>query len=245
MKKIIEILKKMWWIPLLIIIVMITLYFSINCNKKEKSNIIIKDTALIIEEIKQVKELISAQYFGEVYADLYEIYNEKNIEIKAIKEDKTLTKNEKNSRLKKLFKTYTRLENYKESNKPILVYIGRGWVNAVVDLKTLQFKVKKDPVSKISSININVDSPKLIAPVINPYFIPEKKIPGYDIFIGENDTSLTATEVEEVKALCIKKLKEDAEKSNILETAKESAVNTLKKFFTQLGFQPVNISFNQ
>ena len=242
--KILNYLKKIWWIFLVIVVVFAIFKFTNVFGERPKKNPIkIIDTSLIVEEIKQISELISAQYYGEVHADLYEIYARKKEEIKKINDDPTIPPQEKQKQIRQMYTTYTKLKNYKEGDAPLLVYIARGYVNAVIDLTNIKYDMNENKDTKIKTISILLDSPKLLEPVINPYFIKEENIPGYEIFIGETNTNLSDQEVKEVKLLCSQKLVDEAGKSNIIESAKESAEASIKNFFTLLGYQ-VEIEFN-
>ena len=64
---------------------------------------------------------------------------------------------------------------------------------------------------------------------INPWFIPERRVPGFDILIAEK--KVTFDEMKALKSKCIKILRERAKKAGILETAQENGEEALKEFF--------------
>ena len=127
------------------------------------------------------------------------------------------------------------IAQYQTTNKRgDLVYIGRGWVRAGYDLNKLtdeDFKVSNDTliIYDLSAEVLDAD--------INPWFIPGK-VPGYQLFLnGKNKAVKSAedlTEVNLVKIECRKKLVQDAIAMNLLDSAKNTAEETLESFMSLL-----------
>ncbi len=78
-KILITIFKKTWYIFLIIILYIV--FGSLNLiplqfNIFKKNKVEILETPVLIKEIKDIGQLICAEYYGEVYADLFEAYDE-------------------------------------------------------------------------------------------------------------------------------------------------------------------------
>ena len=134
-----DIIKKFWWT--LLIPVVYFVFASINflpawLNFIPKKTITITETPINIEQIKKIDYLITAEYYGEIYADIYEVYDSI---IHKIGDD---YKHFNDSITNK----YTHLKNYlsKKDSKPKLIYIGRGTVQAKVDFT----KITKEEIGR-------------------------------------------------------------------------------------------------
>jgi hypothetical protein len=342
MNNILNFLKK-FWIPIAII----ALYFllaglhflpnGINIFKKKK--LIIDDTPVMVKEIKELGELSTCEFYGEVYADINEVYedviinlkdslainpaafyknysglkeyfsrsntyrmkeieynsekrkyeallnehlkkleefkqNEQNLnqQIAAISDDRKekkqlknqlddLSKNIEDSKSnfqneqKKYVETGNNFNKIKEDFSQYkkdrnLVYIGRGWVKAGIDLKQLtEDNIIIDHGDSVS-IQILVSDPLILDADINPWFIytDEKKVKGFEIFVAKTgsiftDKNFTDFEVTQLKLKCKEKLRKEAIEKGLLNNAKTSAVQTLENFFHIIGFEKVAVHF--
>lgn len=127
-------------------------------------------------------------------------------------------------------------KRYKQKNN--LVYIGRGFVKAGYDLKSIN-PGKDIWVDSDDSLTVHFRIPEveILDSVINPWFIPNQ-IKGYEIFIQEgNDYS--HAEVTRIKISCVQKLAKVAREKGILDMAKKSGEDALERFFQLLGFEKV------
>lgn len=142
-------------------------------------------------------------------------------------------------------------EEFSQSKKNRnLVYIGRGWVKAGIDLKTLSEDDLIIEKGDSLSIQILISDPFILDADINPWFIytDKKKVKGYEVFIAKTgsiftENNFTDYEVTQLKLKCKARLKEDAINKGLLMNAKSSAVQTLKNFFRLIGFQKVDVHF--
>jgi hypothetical protein len=333
------------WIPLSII----ALYFLLSgigfmpkgLNIFRKDKLMIDDTPVLVKEIRELGQLTTSEFYGEVYADINEVYkdivenlkdslvanqavfyknysglkdyqlrlnrykskeiefetekarlkevlddykkkteefgpNEKKLidEIAALNDDRK-EKKQLNNRLEEIRKQYAQAtekfyeaqKNYQEALASFnrqkddfaqyrkdrnLVYIGRGWVKAGIDLKKINEGDILVKGSDSLSIQIFVSNPEILDADINPWFIhtDEKKVKGFEIFIARTGSILaeqnfTDHEVTHLKKKCKDKLKQEAIKKGLLSNAKSSAVNTLESFFRLVGFHKVNVLFNK
>ncbi len=134
------------------------------------------------------------------------------------------------------------LNKYRKRNN--LVYIGRGWVKAGFNLKKLQTGEENTDIyideEDSLKVFVHVEPPEIIDSVINPWFIPEKEIQGYEIFI-EAGKNYSHQEVTKVKMQCVENLVDVAIEKGLFDLATKSGINTLEHFFRLLGFQEVNI----
>ncbi|PID89806.1 MAG: hypothetical protein CSA05_03400 [Bacteroidia bacterium] len=285
------IVKKTWRVLLIIILYLIIDFFGIIpsfgfFNKQEVS---INNTPLLIKEIKEIGELISAEFYGEVYADLGQVYDRLAVQYKdsgkaVVEQQKSLYPKlaEYISAVKKVEKTQKKykeallkhkegLEKYNSNpyqmqlNAQILqdatrkmddaenkkdelrrtrniVYIGRGCVKAGFDFKGIEETNLQIQENNNDTLVIKIPSPKIIDNDINPWFIREKKIKGYELFMErKNGYFFTDAEVRAVKLLCKTKMLESAKKKGILEKAEKSGLLAMESFFKVLGLEKFKI----
>lgn len=311
--------------------------YSLNIFKKKQ--LLIDETPVVVKEIRELGELTTSEFYGEVYADLNEVYDDlimnkkdsilqnkgiyfnqfsgleeymgkyesqsgKEIEYKSGREryerilndhlkkldefkqnekqlNEEIAKNENNRKERR--KLENRLDDlrrnladdkrkfedeqreferikadYKEQHfkfkenqkKRNLVYIGRGWVKAGIDLKD----ITEDDIildeDDSASIQIRVADPVILDADINPWFIytDEKKVKGFEVFIAKTGSILssknfTDKEVTALKKKCKEKLKASAIEKGVLVNAENSAVQTLENFFHLVGFKKVDVRF--
>ncbi len=341
MLKISNFIRKYWFIFLAI-----GLYFllaalnilprGINIFKKQK--LVIDNTPVLIKEIKELGELTTCEFYGEVYADLNEVYDDlienskdsismnpdayfqeysgledymskfsgyKNKELefnsasvkyeaqlsehikkletykdddKKLKDDIAMATDGKEKKqletrnnvligniqsenkafesIKNNFKnisndyTEKRVDFWESRKKRNLVYIGRGWVKAGINLKNLtEDDIIIDEDDSVS-IQILISDPVILDADINPWFIytDDKKVKGYEVFMAKtgsilSDKNFTDKEVTQLKIKCKEKLKIDALEKGLLKNASSSATKTLENFFRLIGFKKVSVRF--
>ncbi len=120
----------------------------------------------------------------------------------------------------------------KKTLKQQIVLLGRGWVKAGFNFEKFSpanFKY----VSSSRCIYLIGMKPEILSCTINPWFIPEKKVKGFELvlYTGKaNDPKL----MSQVKEDCLLKLRQAALEQNILGKAEENAKQNLKTFFSLL-----------
>lgn len=252
----------------------------------------IAKTPVVVEEIREIGELITAEFYGEVYADLNECYEELLTEypdsfinhkyallqqykglnkfekdftelakkqakvheldstLTLAQADTTMRANAKQRKLQNIDKNMATANanlisakakydaNYKNSN---LIYLARGWVKVGFNFtkateNDLQLEKSNDTVW------IKIAKPVILNADINPWFIPEKEVKGFEIFKQASRT-FTDDEIRLVKARCKKRLIEDATDKGIMTRAAESGKGSLEQFFGLLGFGTTEIQY--
>ena len=114
-----------------------------------------------------------------------------------------------------------------------LVLIGRGWVKAGFDFGELSDRnFRYDETRKrIHFIGLQ---PQIISATINPWFIPEEGVEGFEFLIAERGARLKPVYTKMVKQRCLDKLQQQAMDKQILERSQENAETHLKAFFSLL-----------
>ena len=121
-------------------------------------------------------------------------------------------------------------KDIKKELKTDLAIIGRGWVKAGIDFGELNdqnFVYDEDH----QIVHIYGVYPKIISKDINPWFIPEKQIPGFQILESRNANFEHA---KVVKQYCIDKLEKMALEAGIIEQAERQSKETIKNFISLL-----------
>ena len=119
----------------------------------------------------------------------------------------------------------------RSANRKELVYIGRGWVKAGFDFQNFsesQFTYHEDQ----KYIRMRGLIPKILDADINPWFIPEKEIRGFELFKYRG--KLDFDDVARVKKLCKTKLIQAAYDRQILEIATKNASEFFQRFFSAI-----------
>ncbi|MCH6236440.1 hypothetical protein [Cognataquiflexum rubidum] len=116
----------------------------------------------------------------------------------------------------------------KETRKK-LAMVGRGWVKAGFDFTNL------DPSSiviydDVSEVHIFGLAPTILNADINPWFIPEKGIPGFEIL--DYNGRVDFKDAKRVKEYCVEKLMSFAHRADILKNAEIQGAKTLKNLFS-------------
>ena len=334
-------IKKYWFIFLLIIVYILIAGLNLlprSLNVFKKQRLLIDETPIVVKEVREIGELTTSEFYGEVYADLNEVYNEMLVEFKdslnfnptalyenypgleryrkdarEFRADELFFKNKSESYELFLTEYYLKLEDYrskelelkkeisssgskserkklerrlsdlkdktieekkafvkrkdnfnkaekafrgkkidfrKERKTRNLVYIGRGWVKAGVNLKGLTDEEIFIDDSDSLYIHILIPEPEILDVDINPWFIytEKKKIKGFELFIAKTGSMLssenfTDVEINSVKHKCKLRLEQNAIEKGLLRNAKSSASSTLVNFFHLLGFDKVKINF--
>jgi hypothetical protein len=116
----------------------------------------------------------------------------------------------------------------KETRKK-LAMVGRGWVKAGFDFTNLDPSavVIYDDVSEVHIFGL---APSILNADINPWFIPEKGIPGFEIL--DYNGKVDFKDAKRVKEYCVEKLMSFAHRAEILKNAEIQGAETLKNLFS-------------
>ncbi len=283
---------------------------------------VLKDTPVQVESIREIGQLITAEYYGEVISSLKEVVNEKdynelkefntivndlhedfkeamvefsqeehsgsnqkiydafkknypelvgnklfgtylyyirekikNNNYKRSELDNALRTAKRNRLIKRLYKNNLhwrdkllkiQTDDFKEVKKEMvkrsskkdfrhsrLVIVGRGWVKAGFDFrKFTERNFHYDGTYKrIHFIGLE---PKVLSATINPWFIPEEGVEGFEFLIAERGARLKPEYTRIVKQRCLDKLQQQAMEKQILMRSKKNAEYWLKNFFSLL-----------
>lgn len=122
-----------------------------------------------------------------------------------------------------------------KKRKQDIVFIGRGWVKAGFRFKQLnETNFYYDDQRKI--IRFYGLSPVVLDEDINPWFIPEKKVKGFELV--DFYKKATFEEAKAVKIRCKEELLEQAYKADILQQAQINGEESLQSFFALLTNEP-------
>ncbi len=281
----------------------------------------LKNTPVQVESIKQIGQLITAEYYGEVISSLQEVINEKDYQnamqfdtvvndlheefkeaVKEFSEEKVkgrskkiykafvneysgLVNNEQfgsylyfiNEKLrgnqynlkdparelnpyytrrliKKLctdkvwrnklfalqtdeFKSITKKAKQEKLKKEFrhsrLVLIGRGWVKAGFDFRNFSNRNFRYDATRHRIHFIGME-PQILSATINPWFIPEEGVEGFEFLIAERGARFKPEYTNIVKQRCLDKLQQQALEKQILLKSKENAEQNLRSFFSLL-----------
>ena len=116
----------------------------------------------------------------------------------------------------------------KETRKK-LAMVGRGWVKAGFDFTNLDPSaiVIYDDVKEVHIFGL---APSILNADINPWFIPEKGIPGFEIL--DYNGKVDFKDAKKVKEYCVEKLMSFAHRAEILKNAEIQGAETLKNLFS-------------
>ncbi len=123
----------------------------------------------------------------------------------------------------------------KRERKRDIVFIGRGWVKAGYKFEELNERnFAYDENNKL--IRFYGLSPIVLDKDINPWFIPENKIKGFELV--DFYKGATFEEAKIVKKRCKEKLLEQAYHAGIMKQAQKNGEEALKNFFSLLLDEP-------
>lgn len=209
-------------------------------RSKENKTRMRKKHGWLSDEFKMAKEQL--EIAGKMLKNAKNKFRENKDKLQEAQQNIKQLQREIKKQERYLEKYQTELNKYRKRNN--LVYIGRGWVKAGFNLKKLQTGKKNSDIyideEDSLKVYVHVAPPEIIDSVINPWFIPEKEIQGYEIFI-EAGKEYSHHEVTKVKMQCVKNLVDVAIEKGLFDLATKSGKNTLEHFFRLLGFQEVNI----
>ncbi|MEQ8629678.1 DUF4230 domain-containing protein [Ekhidna sp.] len=140
------------------------------------------------------------------------------------------------------FYQYVVGEDLEREKKKNIVFIGRGSVKAGFDFGQLDesnFLYEEDR----KMIHFYGVKPTVLDADINPWFIPERKVKGFELvsFSGK----VNFEEAKEVKRQCKQKLLAQARGADIVKRAEENGKEALRNFFSLLLDEPdLQVSFH-
>jgi len=116
-----------------------------------------------------------------------------------------------------------------------IVFIGRGWVTAgfnfdVIDSRNFTY----DATNKI--VHFFGFKPEILDATINPWFIPENKVKGFELI--SYSKKLSFEDAKKVKADCKDQLLLQAHKAGIIKQAKVNGEEALRTFFSLVLDEP-------
>ena len=193
--------------------------YAINqANKPSESNLELKETAVIIEESKKIAKLFSTSYYTEIVIDTNKVIYD--------------TSSNYTNMITNLFHDDEHQEKsfYIDSNLFELTIIAHGTAYAGNDLSQIS---SKNIIITDSSCTINISTSKILSTVINPS--------DFTIFIDEGEWS--PDEVQEIKAIAVKKVESYGIRNGILEKANARTKKMLTEFLKSLGFETINVNF--
>lgn len=124
------------------------------------------------------------------------------------------------------------LSSDRKFRKQQIVVLGRGWVKAGINFGNFTNQnFKYDQETK--TIHLIGVKPEILSCTINPWFIPEKQVKGFEVILVSNKANRPKY-MQIVKEETLRKLRENALKANILQRAKANAEENLKDFFSLL-----------
>ncbi|MBI4648798.1 MAG: DUF4230 domain-containing protein [Bacteroidia bacterium] len=258
MKKLLNLFKKYWQFLLFVIIIVIIIAYYLGLIpgiKSRQSKLQILETPVAIKSLKEINKLITAEFYGEVVADLREVYENLEFTFNKLKSgDSAVVLNYTDSfnlqiieyiagePVNKNFLLNHDWEALKNNQKWLsvvkrerkqLVYIARGWVKAGFDFTSPDLKIFR-PESDTCLVML-IPEPEILYADINPWFSQENQIKGFEIFIGEKEKSVETFEVKAVKHLCKKKLIQDAIDKGLIQKARVSGVKTVQRLMYLFG----------
>ncbi len=146
------------------------------------------------------------------------------------------------SYLKLLFDVYEgqlKKEKTKKLRKKNLVMLGRGWVKAGFDFG--EFKAENFKYDKANkNIYFIGFKPQILSATINPWFIPEEGVEGFEFLIVERKVRRDYKIVQLVKQRCLDQLIRKAHEREILQKAIKNARESLREFFSLLLDEEIN-----
>lgn len=119
-----------------------------------------------------------------------------------------------------------------------IIVLGRGWVRAGIDFGTFtdrNFKYDREH----RTVYLLGVMPSILDCDINPWFIPEQKVKGFEIIAATNRAN-DPDYLLKVKTSCLNKLRAQAETNGIVAQAKINAQESLKNFLSLLLNEPVD-----
>ena len=128
-----------------------------------------------------------------------------------------------------IYSTLADTKPNQDSNKELAI-IGRGWVKAGFDFGTLdERRFHYDKESGI--IHLFGIQPEILDTDINPWFIPERQVPGFEILKAKKVNFQDATRV---KTYCKRKLEMYAMEADIINQARANGEVAIQEFFSLL-----------
>lgn len=167
---------------------------------------------------------------------LWHLFKKDRSDLKGYLENSGETGFETNIILEKIEKYYVVQRTDSLSRRKIkkqIIYVGRGWVKAGLnfgDFGDKNFWYDNDR----QIIHFRDFDPQILNYDINPWFIPEKKIKGFELIVATGKIKNPLGESTKVKIRCKERLRAKAMDAGILEQAKKNARESLKYLFSAL-----------
>lgn len=138
--------------------------------------------------------------------------------------------------LQKISETATH-QILKESAKKDAACIGRGIVRAGFDFSKLTSSdIHASNVSK--TIFVTNATPKILSIELNPWFIPQRKVKGFEIL--KLHGKINEKDIRQLKARCKEMIRQQAIQRKIVEEAKRNGEEALLNFFNLVSSEPID-----
>ncbi len=249
-------------------------------NFSVEEQLVLAETSVTLEEIKDIGELFAAEYYGEVVKSLSEMNIAQKtdllqpyMQIKKFVDAFVSTQTYKDAKFLKrddllqeqvlkyypiqfnlLVKNFGYIKSSEffspDSAKFIseilpkkinqdeteLLYLGRGWVKMGFNLKNLQSDLKElnnileNAPDTLDTLVLDLE-PEVLNADINPWFIAEKNIKGFEVLETKNEDEITFEQMKMVKKGCKRKLVEDAISRDLIAKTISSGEESLTAFF--------------
>ncbi len=209
----------------------LTDYFY-EANSTITNNIFYQDMIeLILKKFNSPKKKYDSE--GDLLLDIWKekSFPDNNIYVTTSKIPSTDFKDKKNKELNDLTSS-------KAFKKRQIIVLGRGWVRAGINFgKFTDRNFKYD--RNLRTVYLIGVKPSILNCDINPWFIPEQKVKGFEIIVATNKAN-DPNFLVKVKTNCLNKLRAQAESNGILSHAKVNAEESLKHFFSLLLSEPID-----
>ncbi len=209
----------------------------LSLHKNTGNKLEISSAPTVVEEIKQIGEIITAEYYGEVYADLLENYNDT---IKAYGDSLKYYPQQ-------LFTHFPGLSAYfyskdKAKFKRNLIYIARGNVKIGLNFRKLDLE-NLQIIEQNDTFYIQIPKPEILDVNINPWYI-ENEIAGFEVFKENPSTKrFTDAEIKAVKEKCKQKLAEEAVEFGLYQKALQNSKSMIEKLLGLMTTKAVSVNY--
>lgn len=190
------------------------------------------DYRVLLTLVKQWCKMNEREFLEYYYED-YERNLDDELKNQSIKTFDGVIKDYVDNKFKK-----TNAEDRRIANNS-LVLLGRGWVKVGFDFSHFD-EDHFDYFPDRNLIRLKYHQPQIISATINPWFIPQRKIKGFEyLYVGKTiaknpDKESAVKIIQDLKQNCLDNLINDARDAGIMETAIEQAEASLSQLFSLL-----------
>lgn len=209
----------------------------LSISKNTGTRVDMSSSPSVLEEIKPIGELITAEYYGEVYADLLENYQDSISKYGDSIQTYPFQLITQFPALSKYF-----YDKKKADFKRNLIYIARGSVKIGINLKQLTVD-KLNITEQNDSLVIRIPKPEILDININPWYI-QNEVAGFEVFKEvPAGTQFTDAEIKAVKQKCKQKLLQEAKYFGLYKKAETNSLKILTRLFSLMTDQEVIVKY--